>query len=111
MTPNTITVAGQAIKVQSLTDGQMTALYRIYEIAQMPNLDGRTVLKEMVRAERILLACIIDSTDREFVGEQLELGQVTLIGIMNQIFEVVKAETEAPAEPVRRPRGRPRKSV
>lgn len=112
---DTIAVAGTDIKIHSLTDGQMTALYRVYELAQVPNLDAHTIVKEMIRCERIILACIVSQEDREFVGEKLETGEVTLVGIMKQIFaftqaEAAKANEPEPA-PVRRPRGRPRKSA
>lgn len=112
---DTIAVAGADIKIHSLTDGQMTALYRVYELAQTGTLDGHVLVKEMMRCERIILACIINQSDREFVGDKLETGEVTLAGIMKQIFDFTKAENDKANEPepapVRRPRGRPRKSA
>lgn len=105
---NEVTVAGRLLKTRGITDGQIVALYRIYEAAQMPNVSPLTLVREMSKAQNILLAAILDEEERAFADEQLMQGNVTLIELMKQVFTPA---AEEPVAPVRRPRGRPRKNV
>jgi hypothetical protein len=98
-----VPIGGRNIVVRELTDAQMALLMRESDILKRKDIDTERKLKTVSLMFKVLQSAVVQEEDREFVDEQIAIGDLGLREMMD--FILVFTEDEADEKPkVRRAR-------
>lgn len=82
-----IEVLGRSIVVRELTEGQMMVLSRYADQASSDRTDPRTKVGAVSKMLSVLEQAVVQEEDREFLEEQMILGNLDL-GAMTRVVSV-----------------------